>query len=74
MDAIYKSHLAAIRAAKKYQRENGGRIIDDPKGWMDVIDDDNKIVGQYPFIIVGIGEVTEENPFGDRWEEFVYEP
>ena len=74
MEKIYKSHLAAVRAAKKCQIENGGQIIDNPDGWMDVIDDNNKIVGQYPFIIVSIGEVTEENPFGDRWEEFVYEP
>lgn len=69
MHTIYDNKAAAMKAAKAYQKENGGVIFDDSAE--DLFDDWGHFMGTYGEIAVGTGEGSE--PFGDSWKSFYYE-
>lgn len=66
MKQILANKQAAMQAAMEYQKEHGGQIIDDI-----TVEIEGFTYGQ---IAVAFGTIDENNPTGERWEDFTYEP
>lgn len=75
MEVIYKNHEIAMGQAWGYMGLHKGiALLDYPETAEDLYEDGH-FIGTYPFIVVVLeGMITKENPFGDSWETFYYEP
>ena len=62
----YPDKQAALDAATAFQEVHGGTIYDD-------IIHEREHDGACGVVMVGFGNTSEQNPFGDSWEEFEYE-
>lgn len=70
MRTIYPTKAEAMQNAVEYQKNNGGRIIENVTE--DLLDEQTgKSIGTYGAVIVGNGNDNE--PLGDSWESFYYE-
>lgn len=70
MRTIYPTKAEAMQNAVEYQKNNGGRIIENVTE--DLLDEQTgKCIGTYGAVIVGNGD--DDEPLGDSWEGFYYE-
>lgn len=75
METIYENHETAMGHAWGYMGlHKGVALLDYPETAQDIFEDGH-FIGTYPCIVVVLeGMITKENPFGDSWETFYYEP